>query len=146
MTETITLIYAGRRMTVDHKLAYFYAGIGDSDLRGFSKALVAGVRVGAVVEVRADDEGRYWTGGPDAPRVTGYADDDARLLEWAALDRAASMEQSARAESRRIARAGADPLKAQLEPVREVLRGMSPDRRAATTGWILQYLLSGVTR
>lgn len=77
--------------------------------------------------------------------MVGHAEDP-RLITWAAEDRAAAAERSARAASQRIARAGVDPLKAQLEPVRDALRGMSSDRRAATVGWILQYLVSGVTR
>lgn len=141
---TTTLTYAGRRVTTGGQLAYFYAD-EDGHLRGFKKALVTGAPIGARVELRSEEDGSYWSAGTNGPRVVGHAEDP-RLIPWAAEDRAAVAEQSARAESKRIARAGVDPLKAQLEPVREALRGMSSDRRGATVGWILQYLLSGVTR
>ncbi len=59
---------------------------------------------------------------------------------------AAVAEHAQTLESKRIAKAGTDPIRQQLEPIRTQLMTMSNGRRAATIGWIITYLSTGKGR
>ena len=78
--------------------------------------------------------------------MIGQAADEQRLLRWSVEQEAAVAEHTQTLESKRIAKAGADPIRQQLEPIRTQLMTMSSDRRAATIGWIITYLSTGKGR
>lgn len=148
MSETQeTLIYAGRRRTTRGALAYFYADEAGA-LSGYKKPLAAAAKIGAqIVITKADGKpGSFWTAGEKAPRVTGYLDDDPRLLEWAIDEKTHVATFTAERQSKRAAAAGEDPLQKILQPVRAELSRMMPDERAAAVGWIMNYLLTGAKR
>lgn len=136
-----TVTYAGRRVTTRGTLAYFYAH-PDGELRGYAKPLITGAKIGTEITVTAAEDGQFWATGPKAPRASGLVPEtDPRLLEWS-VDEKGDLTRAAQIrEQQRIIKAGADPLRARLSPVREQLQAMSPDRRAAAAGWILTFLL-----
>lgn len=141
------LTYAGRRLTVKGVLAYFYFSPDDPEsLRGFKRPLIAGHKIGTIVRISQDDDGSYYTSGTLAPRAVGLSDDAAQLLTWSADQEADVALHAQRAESKRIAAAGADPMREALEPIRQELASMSNARRAATIGWIITFLQTGQRR
>lgn len=140
-----TLTYAGRRVTTKGTLAYFYAH-PDGELRGYAKPLITGAKVGTQITVTAADDGQFWATGPQAPRASGQMSaGDPHLLQWSIDEKGDLARATQIREQQRIIKAGADPLRTHLAPVRDRLRTMSPDRRAAAVGWILTFLL-GDTR
>lgn len=146
-TTEIDLTYAGRRLTVKNSLAYFYHSADDPDaLRGFKKPLLAGHKIGTVVRIHQEPDGSFYTGGQLAPRAIGHAQDSPDLLRWSADQEADVALHAQQAESKRIAAAGEDPMRAALAPIRDQLAAMSSARRAAAIGWIITYLQTGQRR
>lgn len=143
--NTRLLVYAGRRTTTSGPLAYFYAN-EEGKLEGFRKTLMPAVSIGAQIQITVNEDGAFWIRGEHAPRLVGNLTDDPRLLLWSIAEKEAVVEAGQRREQKRIAKEGADPLKAQLDPIREVLRAMSYERRTATIAWIIQYLQTGAPR
>lgn len=141
MTEfNKTFIHIGRRVTTQGKLAYFYAD-GETT-RGYAKPLLAGAKIGTQIEVTWDSEDRMWTGGAKGPRAIGQLDEtDARLIRWSTEEKGDLGRAAHIREQQRILKEGVDPLRRQLEPVREHLAGLSPDRRVGAVSWILTYLM-----
>ena len=137
--------YAGRRQTTRGTLAYFYLK-GDGTFAGHKKPLVPGAPIGTQIAVTFDDEGQFWIAGANAPRAIGHLDDPDTVQEWSLAEKADVTQVSIQRESKRVAKEGKDPLRAQLDPIRTQLARMSYDRRAATVAWILQYLLGGSAR
>lgn len=143
---TSVCIYAGRRLSTTGTIGYFYEG-EDGESLGYKKPLVSGASIGARIEVSSDQPGSYFAGGEHRPRVIGnLPTDDERLLAWAVQERADLTRHARESRSRKIAREGIDPLREQLDPVREQLSRMTGEHRAAAAHWILQYLLTGITR
>jgi hypothetical protein len=141
-TET-DLTYAGRRLTRRGPLAYFYAQTDSSDLRGFEKPLVTGTKIGTIVRITEEEDGSYYVGGDQRPRVIGQAPDSADLLRWSVAQEADVAEHAIRAREKRMVAEGNDPLRKRLEPIRNELATLPAASRAATIGWIVSYLTSG---
>lgn len=137
--------YAGRRQTTTGTLAYFYAK-DDGTFVGHKKPLVPGTPIGTQIAVTFDEQGQFWVGGENAPRAIGHLADAEIVQEWSVAEKADVTQVGIRRESKRVAKEGQDPLRAQLDPIRAQLARMSYDRRAATVAWILQYLLGGSAR
>lgn len=148
MTSTETdLVFVGRRLTTKGTLAYFYVKHGDlDDHRGYKKPLVSGHSVGAIIRIHETDQGSYFTGGDKAPTAIGRFTDDHLLLRWSTEQESHVADHARTAESKRIAKAGDDPIRRQLDPIRDQLATMSSTRRAATIGWIITYLSTGQRR
>ncbi len=143
---TSVCIYAGRRLSTRGTIGYFYEDASGKTL-GYAKPLVSGASIGAQIELTTDEPGSFFTGGEHRPRVVGnLPTDDERLLGWATRERADLVLHARESRSRKIARAGVDPLREQLDPIREQLSRMTGEHRAAAAHWILQYLLGGATR
>lgn len=141
MTESIrNFVHIGRRVTTKGTLAYFYAD-GET-IRGYAKPLLAGAKIGTEISITFDGEDRMWTGGEHAPRAVGQLEaSDPRLVRWSTEEKADVARAAHIREQQRILKSGEDPLKRQLEPIRQHLARLSPDRRVGAVSWILTYLM-----
>lgn len=140
-TTEIDLTYAGRRLNQRGKLAYFYEPKNaPGTLQGYPKPLVSGTKIGAVVRLTEEDDGRYYVAGEHAPRIIGNAPESSELLAWSVAQEADVALHAQRAREKRVVAAGVDPIRAALQPIRDELAGMSAAHRAAAIGWIISYL------
>jgi hypothetical protein len=145
MTTEHQLVYAGRRLTVRDTLAYFYFSLSDGKLHGYKRPLASGLKVGTIVRIHEDGDS-YYANGPLAPTAIGQFQDQEKLLHWSAAQEADVALHAQKAESKRIASAGIDPMREALDPVRDELASMTSVRRAAAIGWIITYLQTGQRR
>ena len=90
------VVYVGRRLTKDQRIAYWYQPLVDGELSekaiGSYKPYRAGLPVGGIVEIRRprDAPDRLYTSGALGPRLVGSFDILDLVAEWRLQDLADS--------------------------------------------------------
>ncbi|MFH8253273.1 hypothetical protein ACH3VR_23100 [Microbacterium sp. B2969] len=86
------VVYIGRRLTGDNRIAYWYQSLVDDELTekviGSYKPYRAGLPVGGIVEIRRPNGApdRLYTSGPRGPRLVAAWEDASRVAEWRMQD------------------------------------------------------------
>lgn len=142
-------IYLGRRFS-DNKSKTFYvwAPVDNvKDEKWYSKNLVSSsiCSPGAIYDMKISADGdntTVFTGGENAPKFVQMIANEEKRLEWSMLDRTAYQQQRV---VRRIKDANKhDPLKENLDAIREHYRFMSGSERSSFLGWMIWYVTRGV--
>lgn len=122
--EQVEITCVGMRLTAVGKLAQGWLIGDDSDLRLWTKKLVATASPGAIYDATISREGEQisvYTGGEKSPtfarRLT--PEDDPRVIAWEAEDKTAQSEHAQRSYEKRINEK--DYLREYLLPLRIVM-------------------------
>lgn len=138
----VRLVYAGRRTITGGKPGYWYMSEdGLTEWGGYAKPLIAGHRIGTLLEVQQNAEDRIIVRGPNGPRSIGPADVPAELLtSWQLASDVIELQLARAASERRIQKEVGKPLDELLEPIRTALNALPWNQRAAAIAVILAKL------
>lgn len=139
-THFETFIYIGRRMTnVKGKevLKPYYMNLIMTETVSFQKALLK-AQVGAVIEVPTVDRDGKTMYQLSLAKYKMQFPAEELVLEWRMLEAADVTLHTSRSEAYRAD----DALTSRLEPIRDQMRGMSYNRKAALATYIQSYLMS----
>jgi hypothetical protein len=138
----VRLVYAGRRTITGGKPGYWYmTEDGLEGWGGYAKPLVAGQRIGTLLEVQQTKDDRIIVKGPNGPRSIGPADVAPELLtSWQLASDVVELEVARAAAERRIQKEVGKPLDELLEPIRVALNALPWNQRAAAIAVILAKL------
>lgn len=139
-TTTQLRRYMGRRLE-DKALRWYWKNEEEPDhVRVHKKAPAVPTAIGSVWEFTMTGDGSFYTRGEHAPVMKQPADsEDAQVIEWATLDRAALVTQ---AHDRKAAKNVRDAgFEAILSPIRKVYwAATSKTERAAVLSAVIQEI------
>jgi len=129
-TKPVAAIYIGRRITVDHKIAFFWQFDGEDKPRGYTKKLTSAL-IGERWEFQADSNGSLHTGVGKTPKQLDVIGDADKIKEWTATDAANEQWEIGRRMERKLA-ARKTQFDEALRPLKEMLDKLhNHDDRAA---------------
>lgn len=148
---TVQLVYIGRRIAANGKLAYWHLPLVDGEIPGADavggyKPYVPGASIGAIVEITRPEDapGEYYAKGPNGPRTVGaWTDNPDKLNEWRMQDRADTQQIAAAARAKKDLAGIPDDFTAALEVIASHFARLSHTQRAALLPVVQSRILGG---
>lgn len=118
-TPTLTMAYAGRRLTNKDTLAWAWQVEGEDQVRLYGKPLVSGLVIGTEVEFLSDELHRVIV---DGHTILPQIDNDEKVAEWSVGEKIDIIRHGRILDNKRRAKLGVDPLDDAIVVLRDAYR------------------------